>query len=140
MADPVVYDSHLSVFKITDTGAVERDISDYIVNIDGLPGPRELSEATTLNRTGRYFHPALENVVITLELVYSEDALVGTDTVLGPLRTHNAAVAFKYYPRGTGGKLYSGNCWVRDYRIVTRVGNIVTARCELQVNGTVTRT
>ena len=139
MADPVVYDSQLSVFKITDTSAQERDISDYIVSIEGLPGVRELSEATTLNRSGRHWHPSLENVVITLELVYSEDASVGTDTVLGPLRTHTAAVAFKYYPRGTSGKYYSGNTWVRDYRVITRVGSIVTARCELQVQGTVAR-
>lgn len=140
MADPVVYDSGLSVFKITDTGGQLRDITDYVVNIEGLPGARELNEATTLNQTGRKFHPTLQNAPFTLELVYSEDANVGTDTVLGPLRTHSAAVAFEHYPRGTGGKKYSGNAWVRDYRVITRVGNIVTARCDLQVNGTVTRT
>lgn len=140
MADPVVFDSGLSVFKVTDTGAVERDISDYIVSLEGLPGPRELNDATTLNQTGRKWHPTLQNATITLELVYSEDALVGTDTVLGPLRTHTAAVAFKYYPRGTSGKYYSGNLWVRDYRITTRVGSIVMARADLQVDGVVGRT
>jgi hypothetical protein len=139
MADPVVFDSSLSVFKITDTGAVERDLTDYIVNLEGLPGPRELSEATTLNQTGRKYHPSLQNATIILELVYSEDALVGTDTVLGPLRTYTAAVAFKYYPRGVSGVYYSGDVWVRDYRVVTRVGDIVRCRCELQVHGVPTR-
>jgi hypothetical protein len=140
MPDPVVWDSGLSVFKITDTGSSERDISDYVVAVDGLPGPRELNEATTLNQTGRKWHPTLQNGAFSLELVYSEDANVGSDTVLGPLRTHTAAVAFKYYPRGTSGKLYSGNAWVRDYKITTRVGALVLARCDLQVNGVVTRT
>ena len=140
MADPVVWDSGLSVFKITDTGAVERDISDYIVAVDGLPGPRELNEATTLNQTGRKWHPTLQNGKFSLEVVYSEDASVGSDTVLGPLRTHSAAVAFKYYPRGTSGKYYSGNAWVEDYKITTRVGTLVLARCDLRVNGAVSRT
>lgn len=140
MADIVMFDSRLSQFKITDATAVLRDISDYIVSIEGLPGVRELNDATTLNRTGRYWHPSLENVTITLELMYSEDASVGTDTVLGPLRTHTAAVAFEYWPHGATGKKYSGNAWVRDYRVVTRVGNIVTARCDLNVQGAITRT
>lgn len=139
MADPVVFDSGLSVFKIYDTGGVERDVSDYIVSIEGLPGPRELNEATTLNQTGRKWHPTLQNATISLELVYSEDASVGSDTVFGPLRTHTSAVAFKYYPRGTSGQYYSGNVWVRDYRVTTRVGSIVTAKVDLQVDGVVAR-
>jgi hypothetical protein len=137
----VLVDSQQSVFQITDTGAQLRDITPYVVSIDGLPGPRELAEATTLNDTGRKFYPTLENVVITLELLWSDDASVGSDTVLGPLRTHNAAVAFDYGPEGksVGDIKYSGDAWVRNYQITSRVGNMVTSRCELQVNGTITR-
>ena len=135
------FDSQLSVFQITDTGAQLRDISAYIVAVDGLPGTRELSEATTLADAGRKFHPSLENVVITLELLWSDDTNVGSDTVLGPLRTHSAEVAFDYGPegKGSGDIKYSGNAWVRDYRIVSRAGGLVNARCELQVNGVVGR-
>lgn len=140
MADPTVFDSEVSVFKITDTGSTLRDITDYVVAVDGLPGPRELNEATTLNQSGRKWHPTLQNVPFTLELVYSEDASVGTDTVLGPLRTYTSAVAFEYYPAGATGVKYSGNAWVRNYQVTTRVGTLVLARCELQVDGTVTRT
>ena len=138
----VLFDSQLSVFQITDTGAQLRDISAYIVAVDGLPGPRELSEATTLNDSSRKFHPTLENVVITLELLWSDDALVGSDTVLGLLRTHTAAVAFDYGPEGkTSGDIkYSGTALVRDYRILSRVGNMVTSRCELQCNSVIART
>ncbi len=59
------YDSQLSVFKITDTGAVLRDVSSYIVSVEGLPGPRELNEATTLNQAGRKWHTGLQNVLRT---------------------------------------------------------------------------
>ena len=136
-----LYDSQQSVFQITDTGAQLRDITPYIVAIDGLPGPRELSEATSLNDSSRKFYPILENAVITLELLWSDDALVGSDTVLGLLRTHGAAVAWDYGPEGkTGGDIkYSGTAWVRDYRILSRVGQMVTSRCELLVNSIVSR-
>ena len=138
-----LFDSQLSVFQITDVSpGTLRDITPYIVAIDGLPGPRELAEATTLNDSSRRYHPTLENAVITLELLWSDDASVGSDTVLGPLRTHSAAVAFDYGPEGkTGGDVkYSGSAWVRDYRILSRVGNMITARCELQCDTIIART
>lgn len=136
-----LFDSQVSVFNITDTGAGDRNITPYVVSVDGLPGPRELSDVSVLGDTGRKWQPSLENVVITLELLWSDDAQVGSDTVLGPLRTHTAAVAFKYGPKGStaGYVKYSGSAWVRDYRILSRVGNMVTSKCELQVNGVVTR-
>jgi len=137
----VLFDSQQSVFQITASVGGVKDITPYIVSIDGLPGPRELAEATTLNDTGRQYYPILENVVISLELLWSDDADVGSDTVLGPLRTHSAAVAFDYGPEGkvNGDIKYYGNALVRDYRILSRVGQMVTSRCELQVNGTVGR-
>jgi len=136
-----VFDAQQSVFQIKDTGGTLRDITPYIISVDGLPGPRELSEATTLNSSGREWYPTLENVVVTLELLWSDDADVGTDTVLGPLRTYSSAVDFDYGPEGkTGGDVkYSGTAWVRNYQVVSRVGDLVKARCELQVNGTITR-
>lgn len=135
------FDSQESVFLLDDTGSTQRDLSPYITSIDGLPGPRELSEATALGDGGRKFHPSLENVVITLELMWSDDASVGPDTVLGPLRTHSSAVDFEYGPEGqTSGDIkYSGTCWVRNYKITSRVGSLVMATAELQVNGQVTR-
>ncbi|MBA7655822.1 hypothetical protein ES703_63731 [subsurface metagenome] len=139
----MLFDSGQSVFQITDISPGQlRDITPYIVAIDGLPGPRELAEATTLVDGGRMFYPTLENVVVTLELLWSDDAESGSDTVLGPLRTHSAAVAFDYGPEGKaqGDIKYHGNAWVRNYQILSRVGQMVSARCELQVNGTVGRT
>lgn len=135
------FDSSISIFEITDTGAVLRDISPYIVSIEGLPGPREFGDVTVLGDSGHKWQPTLENVSINLELLWSDDASVGSDTVLGPLREHTAAVAFDYGPEGkTASDIkYSGDAWVEDYRILTRVGNMVTSRCVLKVNGTVAR-
>ena len=137
----VFYPSKDSVFQITDTGAVLRDISPYILSIDGLPGVRELIEVTALGSTGREFIPGLENAVISLELQWSDDALVGAETVLGPLRTHTAAVAFDFGPEGkaTGDIKYSGTCWVRNFTAPVRFGDKVAARAELQVHGAITR-
>ena len=136
------FDSSLSIFQITDVSpGTLRDISPYIVSIEGLPGPREFGDVSVLGDTGHKWQPTLENVVIALELVWSDDALVGSDTVLGPLREHTAAVVFDYGPEGkTGGDVkYSGSAWVEDYRILTRVGTMVTARCQLKVHGVVAR-
>ncbi len=135
-----LFDSQLSVFKITDTGAQLRDVSAYITSIEGLPGPREINEATPLNQSGRKFHPSLQNVPFTLEVLWSDDANVGSDTVFGPLSRHTAATAFEYYPKGGSSPKYAGNCWVRNFTILTRVGNILTARAECQVDGVVART
>ena len=137
----VFVDSQESVFFIDDTGGESRDLSPYIVSVDGLPGPRELSDATALGSGGRKWHPSLENVIINLELMWSDDALVGPDTVLGPLRTHTAAVDFNYGPEGgtADDVKYYGTCWVRNFKITSRVGNLVMAAAELQVNGQVSR-
>ncbi len=133
----VFYPSKDSVFQITDTGGNLRDISPYIISIDGLPGPRELIESTALGASGREWQAGLENVVITLELMWSDDSNVGADTVLGPLSRHTAATAFDFGPEGkaAGDIKYTGSCWVRNYAITARVGDLVKARCELQVNG-----
>ncbi len=135
------YPSKDSTFEIDDTSTAPQDISPYIVSIDGLPGPRELIEVTALGDGGRTWIPGLENGVITLELHWSEDASTGPDTVFGPLRTHTSAVDFEYGPEGNSQNdiMYTGTCWVRNFTILTRVGDQVTARAELQVEGTVSR-
>jgi len=135
------YDSVGGVFLLNDTGDVERDLTPYIISADGLPGSRELTDVTPLAAAGHVFLPDLENAKITLDLNWSDDALVGSDTVIGLLRKHTTAMTFKYGPRGstTGYPKYSGVCSVRHFLATSKVGSQVGARCELQVNGQVTR-
>jgi len=134
------FDSSTSVFKIDDSGGTLRDISAYLTDVSGLPGPRNLSEVTALGDTGAKFHPGLQNVTPSISGHYDTTATTGPDVILGGLRTHTAAISFEYYPQGTGsGFKYTGDIWVTDYSITSTVGSQVNFTSTLQVNGTVTR-
>ena len=135
------FNSKDSVFQITDTGATLRDISTYITTLDGVPGERELNEVTALGDTGRKHIGGLENGVITGEGVFDDTATTGPDAILGPLRTDTTARAWDYGPKGktSGFVKYSGTMLMRSYRIISRVGDIVTFRFEILVQGAITR-
>jgi len=139
------WDSKESVFTLYDGAATQLDLSRYLTSIDGLPGPRELIDVTPLNATGHAFIPSLENAVITLELQWSDDADDGAygapDVLLEGMRKATAVRLFEYGPEGkvTGDVKYSGNVWLRNYQITSRLGSQITCRAELQVDGVVTR-
>jgi len=135
------FDSSVSRFEIDDSGGDSRDLSPYITALSGLPGPRRLHPATTINDTGDKWHPGLQGATIRLELLWSDDADVGPDTVFGALRVHTAAVDFNYGPEGStaGDVKYYGTCWVENYEITSRVGNLVAATADLKVQGVVNR-
>jgi hypothetical protein len=120
------YDAQNAVFKITDTGTTLRDISDYIVSITPRFGRRE-NDALTLGDTHEQPSPGIDETTFDIELLYSEDALVGTDTVLGPLLADTTARAWEFYPRGVSGTKYYGNGFVMAYQPGVRVGGLVNA-------------
>lgn len=135
------FDSKVSKFRIDDTGGVLRDLSAYITEVRGLPGARSLNEVTALGDSAVKFIAGLEDVTIALTGMFDDTATSGPDAVLGPLRTHTAAVDFEYGPEGTssGSVKYSGTCWVTSYALRSRVGDLVEWSAALQVDGTVTR-
>ena len=135
------FDSSVSRFFIDDTGAASRNMSPYITAVSGLPGPRRMVPATTINDTGDKWHPGLQGTTIRLEVQWSDDALVGPDLVFGLLRTHTSAVNFNYGPEGAvaGDVKYYGTCWVEDFNITSRVGSLVSATVEIKVEGAVLR-
>ena len=135
------FDSKVSKFLLDDTGSTQRDLSAYITEVRGLPGPRRLNEVTALGDSGARFIPGLEDVAIALRGIFDDTATSGPDAVLGPLRTHTSAVDFEYGPEGsdTGDAKYSGTCWVLSYELRSRVGSLVEWTADLQVEGTVTR-
>ena len=130
------FNSELSAFQIND-GTALRDISPYITSIDGLPGAKQLREVTALGATGTAWKQAIENIVITLELMWSDDATVGPDTVFRLVRALTAYTAWDYGPEGkvAPSQKYYGSCWLLDYTIQSRVGDIVRAKVQLQVEG-----
>lgn len=135
------FDSKVSKFSIDDSGTVPRDLSAYLTEIRGLPGPRLLNEVTALGDAGAKFIPGLEDVTFNLRGLFDDTASSGPDAVLGPLRTNTTAVSFEYGPEGTaaGDVKYSGTCWVTLYELRSRVGNLVEWVATLQVEGTLTR-
>ena len=136
-----LFDSSSSRFLLDDTGAVQRDLSPYLTDIDGLPGARTLRETTSMSDTGRTFLPDAEDARVELRGLFDDTATTGPDAVLGPLRTHGSAVDFEYAPEGTavGSVKYSGICWVEDYELRARVGSLVEWAGLLQVEGVVSR-
>ena len=135
------FDSKISRFLLDDAGGVRRDLSEYLTDVRGLPGRRELNEVTALGDGGARFIPGLEDTAIALTGIFDDTAPAGPDAVLGPLRTHGSAVYFEYGPEGSraGGVKYSGACWVLAYDLRSRVGNAVEWTATLQVEGTVAR-
>ena len=135
------FDSSKSTFEIDDTGGQQRDLSQYINNVNGLPGPRALNPVTGLADAGVKRHPGIEDVPFSLAGAYDDPASSGPDAVLGPLRTHSSAVDFEYGPQGNanGDFMYTGTCWVSDYQVVSQVGSIVSWTASLEVEGVVTR-
>ena len=137
------FNSERGVFLINDIAGTSRNLSQFIVSFDGLPGGVELLDITGLTGTrGRFFVPGLENVQFTAEGWQNTTGTLGPGYVLGSLRkidTTSTAVAFSYSPDGTvsGEPLYSGSAWVRNFVFTNRVGNAIGWRAEFQVNGTV---
>jgi hypothetical protein len=135
------FDSRVSKFFIDDIGGVQRNLSSYITEVRGLPGPRALNEVTALGDSGAKFIPGLEDVTFTIGGLFDNTATSGPDAVLGPLRTHASAVDFDYGPKGsaTGDVRYYGACWLVSYELRSRVGDLVEWSATIQVEGIVSR-
>lgn len=134
------FDSEVSVFQVND-GSSLRDVSAGLVGVSGIPGLRSLNDVTALGDGGRKWSPGLEDITITLDAMYTDDANTGIDTVFGVLiRDDTAERAFDFGPEGTtsGFPKYSGNLFVESYTINSRVGNRVEATIVCKVNGKVT--
>ena len=135
----VHYMSTNSVFTIVDTASQVRDISADLTSVDGLPGEREMQDHTALGDTGRKHLPGLDNVTLTLEGFFDDTVSTGSDTVLAALREYTTApTAFVFSPVGTGSgkRKWSGNCWVSDYVVSPKVGELVPFKATLVVDGT----
>jgi len=132
------YDASIARFYMTDeTG--ERNISPYIVSIDGLPGTRTLLPATTINDLGRKSHPGIQQADIRMELLWSDEALIGSHTVFALLFEDTTPRAFKYGPEGdTAGDIkISGTALLRLLNEPTRVGTMQSCLAELEVQGAI---
>ena len=126
------------------------DITSYVTGVEGLPGEAELAGVTTLADLGQRFFPGLKNATITLNLLYSSDVsssgqgfprslhnwLVGNSTNFGSSVTRS----FEFSPDSTavGKKKFTGECLITTFVERSRLGEMVLADAELQVDGVVT--
>ena len=131
-----------SRFRIADTSGTLRDLSSYITEVRGLPGGRALNDVTALGDSGARFKPAGEQVAFTLRGIFDDTPVVGADAVMGALRYHNSATPFEYAPSGFADSkaLYTGECWIKSYELLSHAGEPVSWQATLQVEGAVSRT
>ena len=131
-----------SVFSVDDTGGTLRTISQYVDNVSGLPGSRDLSEVTAFGDQGTKNIPGLVNTSFSISGHFDSTVTTGPDAVLGALMTGQTATAsFEYGPEGstTGKVKYSGEAWISSYTAESSVSDKVSFSAEFQVDGVVTR-
>ena len=134
------YESRISTFEVDDSGDTLRDLTPYVISVD-FPIDVELIDTTVLGDVGRTSIPGLENTIFTVEFQWSEDALVGPDTVIAPLKRQATTSSFEYGPEGnvTGDIMYTGECRLQQWRPGSRVGEQVKGTATFRVSGAVTR-
>lgn len=129
-----------SKFFVTDSGAVERDLSAFIDSISGLPGTPGLSEVTAFGDQGVKNIPGIQNVSFTIKGHYDPTAATGPHACLNSLRSAAAVSTFKYGPSGNTATFVrmTGSCWLNSYEVESSVGDKVSFSAEFQVDGVVT--
>ncbi len=138
------FDSSKSKFLFDQSaGGAPVDMSAFVTEVTGLPGPRTLSEVTAINDGGSKFHPSIESVTFSVRGVYDDSAAGsgGPEAVFGVHRTATQTASFDFRPEGstTGMPAYTGECWVENFEIGTRVGSHVDYTVSCRVDGVVTR-
>ena len=132
------FDSKVSKFLIDDTGSTQRDLSPYITEVRGLPGPRTLNEVTALGDSGVKFHPGAGRRDHHPERhVRQHGHLRPRTRCWGPYAPTPRRWTSSTGPRAParGDVKYSGTCWVVSYELRSRVGNLVEWSASLQVEG-----
>lgn len=139
------FNSRVSHFATTDSGGL-RDLTQYISEVSGLPGARDLNEVTALGDTGEKNIAGLSHAVISLSGHYDDTATTGPEAVLGPLVKNDStpedtARLFNYGPKGStaGFVKYTGTVKWESFEITSRVGDVVTWTASGKVQGDVTR-
>lgn len=130
-----------SAFLITDSGAVERNLSAFLDNID-FPQEVDIPETSVFGDTARgYDVVGLKGSSISISGKFDPTATTGPDAVLAGLLGFANTSTFKYGPYGTtaGQVRYTGSCRLRSYRVSGAVDGVVSFQAEFVVDGAVTR-
>lgn len=136
MTVPTFQHGKSAVFKLADSGATLRDISNVLDNIS-FPQPVETAETTAFGKSFKTYIVGLRDTTISCGGKF--DATV--DGYISGVLGLSTLLAYEYGPYGsTGGYVkYSGTCIVTSYSITSPVADVVTFSLELQSSDTVTR-
>jgi len=123
-----------AVFKIADSGATLRDISN-VVNSSSLSRSAETAEVTALGNSSKAYIPGMKDATISIEGMADVTTSGYLDGILGTTTT------WEFYPAGTGaGEVkYSGSGILTSLETSAEVGGAVSVSGEVQVTGDVTR-
>ena len=124
-----------AVFKITDSGATLRDISN-VVNEVTMPRSIETGETTSFGASAKSYVTGLSDATMSVSGTW--DATV--DGYLAGL-VGSDATAFEYGPEGSASTRikFTGNAILTSYEVGSPVGDVVTFSAEFQVSGAITR-
>lgn len=124
-----------AVFKIADSGATLRDVSN-VVKTSSLKRSADTAEVTALGNASKAYIPGLKDATISID-GYADVTTTGyLDGVLG------ATTTWEFYPSGTtaGNVKYNGSGILKSLETDVDVSGAVSVKGEIQVTGDVTRT
>ncbi len=134
------FDAGVSIFKLND-GSQLRDISPYIVDMDGLPGEKVVKDSSTWGSVGKRPGLGIQENKITLKLLFNMVTDVGAYTVLEKIWDAETLAAFEYYPAGSGtvgNAKITGSAYLTVFKIASSMGNDVLINAEMEVDNGVT--
>jgi hypothetical protein len=131
---PTFSHGRLAVFKVADSGAVMRDISN-VVKSGALTRTAETAEVSALGAASKSYIPGLKDGKISVDGMADVTVSGYLDGILG------SATTFEYYPSGTATSnvKYSGACILTSLATSADIGGAVSLKGEFQITGDVTR-
>lgn len=129
--------------QVDDTGGTLRDLTAYVMTTNWEAMERDLHDVTTHGNSGHREFPGLAAGSVTLEGNFDPTATTGPDAVLGALllgQTATATIQFGPYGTTAGFVKYTGEFWIKSYKVNSQSTDMVKFTAEFTLDGIVTRT
>ena len=127
-------DSSLSALVLNSV-----DVSTDIIKTT-FPSKWINNDITTFGSVGRRYNPGIDETKFTIEFLFNQVAVSGSQTVIGAVHAAKTTVPFAFYPAGntSGQTKISGNCSIPEYEITAQTGTFVKATATIYVDNGVT--
>ena len=133
------FDSRSAYFSIND--GADRDLTAYLTDVTGLPGPTGLKDATTLGDSATKDFAGIPDSTFTLTLLYDDTATTGPEAVIVALWSSKANATFRYGPKGSTAAFlkYSGTIKIADMDLSAKAGDQQKMVVQFKLQTVVTR-